>query len=182
MTLPTFTLKGSALDLLSVTSPTRLQSITLTPNTRGQVLAISGTVYRPEPVTVVLDSNGAINGSTGVALLANDASLNLATELQYKVTLVAAAGFPRPPREFWFTAPAAGTIAYLGNLSATPPTSPTGYTRGPIGVDDVRVDGDYLQFYLNNDPVGDPIPLLVSAVDGGTPSTTSQGSIDGGTL
>ena len=134
MTLPTFTLKGSALDLLSVTSPTRLQSITLTPNTRGQVLAISGTVYRPEPVTVVLDSNGAINGSTGVVLLANDASLNLTTELQYKVTLIASAGFPRPPREFWFTAPAAGSTAYLGDLSATPPTTPTGYTRGATGL------------------------------------------------
>jgi hypothetical protein len=183
MTIPTFTLKGSAFDLLDVTDPQGLDSITLTPNTRGQVISIGSDLYRPEPVTVELDGSGAINGSAGVELLANDPALSLAAPLQWQVQVNTSAGFTRRPKPFWFTAPDDGEIAYLGDLSAAPLLSPTGITRGPRGVDDVVVDGDYLQFQFHGDPVGDPIPLWVAGVDGGEFGTPhDQNHIDGGSL
>jgi hypothetical protein len=57
-------------------------------------------------------------------------------------------------------------------------------TQLPAGsfVDGVTVVGDAFQLYSGDDPVGDPVSLLIAVVDGGSPSTTSEGYIDGGTL
>lgn len=49
------------------------------------------------------------------------------------------------------------------------------------GVDHVTRVGDAIQFYAEGSPVGAPISLLVSSCDGGTPTTTGDGFIDGGT-
>lgn len=50
------------------------------------------------------------------------------------------------------------------------------------GIDSVEVLDDSLQFYAGTTPVGDPISLLISALDGGTPSTVTDARVDGGTL
>lgn len=178
MTVPTFRLKGSALDLLDVTDPTGLKAIILTPNTRGQVVSIGADLYRPEPVAVDLDQDGGLNGDDGIELLA--ALEALESPLQWNVQIVAEAGFPRPPASFWFDAPAAGQVVYLGSVSPSPQVSPTAITRGPRGVDDVVVVGNAVQFRYLGDPVGDPIPLWISGLFGGTPSSTADGYISGG--
>jgi hypothetical protein len=183
MTIPTFTLRGSALDLLDVTDPQGLDSITLTPNTRGQVISIGSDLHRPEPVTVTLDENGAINGTAGIELLANDPALGLADPLQWQVQVNTSAGFIRRPTAFWFTAPDDGEIAYLGDISSAPLLSPTGIARGPRGVDGVVPVGDSIQFQFRGDPVGDPIPLWISGIDCGEFGTSrDNGTIDGGSL
>lgn len=182
MTIPTFTLTGSALDLLDTDDPTPLESVTLTPNTRGQVVSISGVLYRPEPITVTLDEDGKINGDTGIELLANGDDVDLEAPLQWQVQVNTTTGFPRQPKAFWFEAGVDGEIVNLGDVSVSPLLAAQGVSRGPRGVDDLQVDGDFLRFYFRGDPVGDPIPVAVTQLDGGTPYSTGIGTIDGGTL
>lgn len=57
-------------------------------------------------------------------------------------------------------------------------------TQVPTGllVDDVAVQGDSFQFLSDGQPVGDPVSLLIADLDGGSPSSTSIQSIDGGML
>lgn len=57
-------------------------------------------------------------------------------------------------------------------------------TQVPAGVvvDGVQVSDDAFQLLSGETPVGDPISLLVSNADGGTPYTTSLLRIDGGRL
>ena len=50
------------------------------------------------------------------------------------------------------------------------------------GIDSVSVGAESFQFYNGTTPVGDPISLLLSALDGGTPSTVTASRVDGGTL
>ena len=133
MTIPTFVLKGSALDLLDTDDPTALDSITLTPNTRGQMVSIAGVLYRPEPITITLDEDGTINGDVGVTLLANDPTLELESPLQWHVQLATSEGFPRQPKPFWFEAPEDGDVVQLGDVSVVPLLTPQGLTRGPKG-------------------------------------------------
>ncbi len=186
MTIPTFTLKGSALELLDTDDPTALDSITLTPNTRGQTVSIGGVLYRPEPITVTLDEDGTINGQLGVRLLANDPSVELDSPLQWRVQLTTSEGFPRQPKPWWFEAGAANTTVLLAEVSPSPLLSAQGMTRGPRGVDDIRVVGTpdalRLEFLFGGETVGDPIDLYIAEVDGGTPYDTSDGFIDGGTI
>ena len=154
MTLPRFRLKGSVLDLPDVLSPEGLESVTFTPNTRGQMVGIGGNLIRPESVTVTLDADGSINGTIGVELLANDSALNLAAPLQWSVQVNTA---DLRPRSFWFVAPGDGAIVHLGDVAATPFQAAQGLTRGPVGVDGVEAVGGNIQFTLNGDPVGNPI-------------------------
>lgn len=59
--------------------------------------------------------------------------------------------------------------------------------RGPQGPSGTVVDGVSLvdtsfQFTAQGQPVGSPVSFLVLNIDGGSPSSTSAGYIDGGTL
>ena len=49
-------------------------------------------------------------------------------------------------------------------------------------VDGVTLSGDSFQFTAQGSNVGDPISLLIASLDGGSPSSTSAGYVDGGTL
>lgn len=49
-------------------------------------------------------------------------------------------------------------------------------------VDGVNRVGDTFQFTSGGTNVGDPVSLIVEVLDGGSPSTTAESSIDGGTL
>jgi len=57
-------------------------------------------------------------------------------------------------------------------------------TQVPPGllVDGVNRVGDTFQFTSGGTNVGDPVSLIVEVLDGGSPSTTAESSIDGGTL
>jgi len=157
VTVPSFTVKGSAYDLVGM-DVDALHSIRFTPNTSGQVLSIGGDLYRAEPVTVLLDPDGRMNAGAGVRLLA--ALDTLTDPLQWSVQVYGGTGFTRTAAKFWFDAADAGTTVWLGDLSPTPQVSPTGITRGPAGVDDVAlVNGNALQFLFRGDAVGDPISL-----------------------
>jgi hypothetical protein len=173
MTIPAFTLTGSAYDLIG-TEATGLDSLTLTPNTRGQSVRIGGDLYRPEPVTVTLDPDGQMNGGDGVELLAALDSLD--SPLQWNVQVFGGTGFARQGVSFWFDAPLAGSTVYLGDVSPTPQVSPTGITRGPIGFDDITIEGSAVQFRLHGDPIGTPVPLWISGIFGGKPDTVFDGT------
>ena len=177
MTIPTFVVKGSALDLVGVDSDA-LESITFTPNTRGQVVSIGADLYRPEPVTVTLDTDGRMNGGDGVELLAALDSLD--DPLMWRIQAYGGDGFARRSTSFWFIAPSDGETVWLGDITPSPQVSPTGITRGPRGVDDVVLDGNEVQFRFQGQPVGDPIPLWLNGIFGGFPSSTPVGVIFGG--
>lgn len=51
-----------------------------------------------------------------------------------------------------------------------------------LAIDDVVLVGTAFQFYSGPTAIGDPISLLIANIDGGTPSSTSTGFVDGGTL
>jgi hypothetical protein len=140
VTIPTFTLTGNVYDLLDTnhdgavdTVALSTATVTFTPNTGGQFIAIGADIYRPESVTVTVDGNGRINGTAGVVLLANDDTLNLDIPLQWKVSLSFESDFARRPKSWWFEAPVSGKTVTLGSVSAIPSTLATGFTRGPAG-------------------------------------------------
>lgn len=183
MTLPKFTLKGSAFDVFDVNDPDALKKLVLTPNTRGQMVSVGGDLHRPEPIDVDLDEDGRINGGNGIQLLAALDSLD--QPLQWNVQVVTDAGFPRQPRSFSFDAPAPGETVYLGDVAPVPLLSPTGITRGPRGVDDVALSEDTLSvhFTFQGEQVGADIPIFVQGIDCGEFGTARNGiTIDGGSL
>lgn len=59
--------------------------------------------------------------------------------------------------------------------------TPTGTIRGTI-VDGVTQQDTSFQFTAQGENVGDPVSFLVLAIDGGSPTATSDGYIDGGTV
>jgi hypothetical protein len=180
MTYPAFVLKGSVLDLPDVNDPEALQSVTFTPNTRGQMVGVDGNLIRPKPQTFTLDSSGRLGGSAGIQLLANDSALNLDTPLQWSVQVNTS---DRQPKPFWFVAPDDAETVFIGDVAAVPFLGAQAITRGPRGVDDVVVAGDALQFRLHGEDVGDPIPLWVTQLDGGQfGSAHDQSYVDGGQL
>ena len=58
-------------------------------------------------------------------------------------------------------------------------------SAAPLIINDVEVLGDTLQFYSGTEPVGDPVTLALTVIDGGTPATAVTASqtafIEGGT-
>lgn len=57
-------------------------------------------------------------------------------------------------------------------------------TQIPPGliIDGVTLQDTNFQFTSGGTPIGDPISLLVATLDGGSPTSTSAGYIDGGTV
>jgi hypothetical protein len=138
--IPTFTLTGNVYDILDTNNDGSVDTValstatvTFSPNTNGQFIAIGDNIYRPEAVTVTVDQSGRINGNAGVVLLANDASLNLVIPLQWKVSLTFTSDFARRPKSWFFEAPESGKTVTLGSVSAIPSTFATGFSRGPAG-------------------------------------------------
>ena len=71
-----------------------------------------------------------------------------------------------------------GGIASLDGSGRVPATQvPAG-----LVVDEVALVGNSFQFYSETVPIGAPISLLVAALDGGSPTSTSNGLVDGGTI
>lgn len=72
----------------------------------------------------------------------------------------------------------------VNGYAALDETGKVPLTQVPTGVvvDGVQVSDDAFQLLSGETPVGDPISLLVSNADGGTPYTTSLLRIDGGRL
>lgn len=64
-----------------------------------------------------------------------------------------------------------------GPVGATGPTGPQGTV-----VDGVTQMDTSFQFTANGMNVGSPVSFLVLAIDGGSPTATSDGYIDGGTV
>lgn len=59
---------------------------------------------------------------------------------------------------------------------------PAAQVPAGLVVDEVALVGDAFQFYSETVPIGDPISLLVAALDGGSPTSTGNGLVDGGTI
>jgi len=79
-----------------------------------------------------------------------------------------------------------GATGPAGPAGSTGPTGPAGSggATGPTGpaVDNIAVINDSLQFYIGGTAIGSPVVVPGAIIDGGSPTTTSLGLIDGGTL
>jgi hypothetical protein len=141
MAVPTFVLTGSIFDLRDSDADGDVETVaalagatvTFTPNTFGQFLAIDGNVVRPQPVSVVVDSQGRLNGTAGVTLLANDPALGLATPIQWQVKITPLVPEGRRLPVWWFEAPASGTTRTIGQVVAVAVLAATGFTKGDKG-------------------------------------------------
>lgn len=168
MPLPSFTVTGTLLDLLgNVTGsellPTALGSgrlerpkVVFTPNVQpDHFVLFEDDIHRVGPVTADISTDGSLNRQGElVRLLANDPDLSI-EGLQWRVDITGM-------KSFWFDAPTDGGTINLGTVAPVAFTQAQGITAGPPGdpVDDVQatVDGD-LQFYVQGNPVGDPVPI-----------------------
>lgn len=74
----------------------------------------------------------------------------------------------------------AGATGAAGPAGADGATGATGATGA--GISNIVVVNDALQFYAGSNAVGSPVVVPGAVVDGGSPTATSEGSIDGGTL
>lgn len=59
---------------------------------------------------------------------------------------------------------------------------PTNQIPPGLIIDGVTLQDTDFQFTSGGTPIGDPISLLVATLDGGSPTATSAGYIDGGTV
>lgn len=77
-----------------------------------------------------------------------------------------------------------GNKGQMGGYAALDESGRVPLAQVPPGlvIDGVQVSDDAFQLLSGDDPVGDPISLLVSVADGGTPYTTEVLRIDGGRL
>jgi len=72
-------------------------------------------------------------------------------------------------------------LAYLPTLDGTGKVPLAQLPAGVVIDNAVRVD-DSVQFYSGATTVGGPVSLVLAEIDGGTPTATSEGFIDGGTV
>lgn len=78
------------------------------------------------------------------------------------------------------------TTASWDTLEGKPAVVAAGATKAAAraaidAIDTVVQTGSEIQFYSGSTLIGDPVSLVAVVVDGGTPSSTSSGTIDGGT-
>jgi hypothetical protein len=108
MTLPTFTLTGTLDSLEGATqSPLTGTKVGFRSNIPdGTLIFADGAVTEVRAVSVTVGSGGVL---PSVSLLANDASLSLATPLRWQIKIE---GLPA----WWFDAPAAGDTVDLSDL------------------------------------------------------------------
>ncbi len=136
----------------------------------GSVLTYQGNIFRtPLKVYGTVSETGSILRDDGlpVALLANDTGLNV-TGIQWTVSiLVPTPGSTGPLNPWTFNAPAAGVVENLATTIPVPSVTAVGVTQGPKGdpVDDVKLIDGNLIFYVDEVPVGSPIPVTaISAI------------------
>lgn len=127
MAAPQFTLKagdGFAARLGVDRSALPGVKVTFKPNiTRGGLVTVDDGMELVEDVVIHLDSNGKLNGNTGIALLANDASLGLVEPLEWRVVCSGFRnenGFERHIAAFSFDAPGDGDEINLADMVPPP--------------------------------------------------------------
>lgn len=140
-------------------------TITLTPNIKdGDLVLVDGNLRTVPKVTYTLDSNGKLNGDTGIQLLADDPSLGLDNPLQWKVTVTKARqkGFTQAVKEWSVVAGSDGDTV---DLADEPPVVgvPALGTRGPRTYVEPVTPGDPDTLYQWVDeygtPFGSPVTL-----------------------
>lgn len=72
-------------------------------------------------------------------------------------------------------------LAYLPRLDSSG-LLPTEQIPPGLIIDGVTLQNTEFQFTSGGTPIGDPISLLVATLDGGSPTATSAGYVDGGTV
>lgn len=82
---------------------------------------------------------------------------------------------------YYLSAADKGQVNGIASLDGTGRV-PAGQVPAGLVVDEVALVGDAFQFYSETVPIGNPISLLVAALDGGSPTSTSNGLVDGGTI
>lgn len=121
-------------------------TVILTPNIpNGNMVLVDGNLRTVPAVPYTLDSDGKLNGNTGIQLLADDPSLGLdsGSHLQWHVSIRGAKqrGFHQTVKEWWIPAGTAGSTV---ELSEVPPTVGTTAVaqRGLPGAPTVWVEVD----------------------------------------
>lgn len=139
---------------------------------RKQFVTFGDSMDRIRPVVATVDEDGALlKDGAPVRLLANDPGLSH-SGVQWNVLATLPDG--KRMAAWPFDAPDDGDVLDLTTTMAVASQPGQFVTRGPAGppVDDVALVGDELQFYVDGEPVGDPLALPDSSggdVDGGTP-------------
>ena len=138
MTIPLFTLVGT-MRVLTGDDSTPIGGVLLTFTSNigdGELLSLDDASQLIAPKSVQLDSDGKINGDTGVQLLANDPVLGLSTPLEWTVS----AQYPRSAgsdrrtiRSWTFEAPAAGQTQDLADALPVVGSVGQGVMRGDPG-------------------------------------------------
>lgn len=132
----------------------------------GELVPIEG-MERVEQVVKYLDSNGKLNGNTGIQLLANDSSLNLDEPFQWNVEItgVRTDGYQRVVKSFAFEAPLAGLTRSLEDEVPSPGQH---WQRGRNGytIDALDTEGGLLVATRNDgfELDGVHIPLSAAAL------------------
>jgi hypothetical protein len=139
---------------------------------RNKAIPIPGGVMYVPARTAVVMSNGQLseNGvDAGIRLLADDPALGLANPVQWTIdpARVTLAGKPVNLAKWTFNAPAPGDDTSLEDLTPVPAVGQDGNLVGPRGypVDDVNLVSGEVQFYVQGDPIGSPLPLTVTELD-----------------
>lgn len=132
----------------------------------GELVRIDDGVERIEKVVVNLDSQGKINGDTGIQLTADDPSLGIErVGLEWRVAVYGARsqGYDRPIKEFSFLAPSAGETVSLADKV---PTAGQDRWLG-YGMRFLEISEDGQQMTITRDDwesfTVDPIPEVPSA-------------------
>lgn len=171
MPLPSFTVTGNLNDILPVPTGGELTTeawesarVVFTHNIKRGVLVWDDAIYnRPQVLGAFPDADGSI---APIVLLANDAGLNV-SGIQWTATVLASGN---SLTEIVFNAPADGGTVNLATVTPVPYANPVGITRGPAGagIDDVQLDGDDVNFYVEGEIVGtlSAATLLNGVIDG----------------
>lgn len=135
-------------------------SAILTPNIKdGNMVLVDGKLRAVPAVPVTLDSNGKLNGNTGIQLLADDPSLGLdeGSHLEWHIKIKGAKqrGFRQTVKEWWIPAGTAGTTVDLATAPPVVGTTAVGSRGVPgPGIDSVGSEGTELIAYVQGSEVG----------------------------
>ena len=165
----------------------------------GSFVTLGGELHNIPPLSGYIGLDGVLmsvnpedpnDPLVGVALPADDISLQLETPLQYTVSfssIPTPSGFDRTPRGWTFDAPEDGETQDLSATAHVVGMEALGYIRGPGLTGGAHINGDsQVYFDIEGGGITTPVDIEIDSIeiesiDGGTPASHLSGEIDGGT-
>jgi hypothetical protein len=200
-----FTVEG---DMLAIVGDISLGDVDMNPDrlgVRGSVfftpeltpnVPLLGSTLTPRPALLIprvieaqFNESGQLtyHGVVGVRLVANTSVLGLTGNFTYRVSfanMYIGAQKIDNPLPFSFIAPTSDVVRNLVDVARVPGSTGVGMSRGAPGfpVDDVTLTvDDEIQFWVQGDPIGDPIPFPdAEALQGGALNVRHYGAVGDG--